>query len=344
MFTPILRALRILNEAPENDVSLPINTHASTATPENGPTNIETPSDAANDGKKVGVGRKRDRHMNNIPRLHSLKRSMTISSPSASASHDLIPNFFIYRQDGTKVPLIPLDELPPGLRIGEQNWFHRFWLGYMIPASLSRYTKRGEYEVTIQAGAQLKPQTSSTVGGRTSAGREQGDPIVERYRCVGSRHCEEDGCGDYPCHLDRKTPLESPLLTPQDLKRSRSQVPLTPPNSLATPLSGAQSIKYKGGRADVHSPDQDIDTLGLQRGLDSLARQQSASSQGSESNSPYLLDLDSIKGTSSHTPATPVDPNDTGGENFDVLTLSNSVPPRLDTEEEPQASRRLTFP
>ncbi|OJD21894.1 hypothetical protein ACJ73_06765 [Blastomyces percursus] len=58
-----------------------------------------------------------------------------------------IPAFYLHRDNGVAVPLIALDELPPWLRIGREDWFNPEWQQYMNPVSGEPTIRVGEYEV-----------------------------------------------------------------------------------------------------------------------------------------------------------------------------------------------------
>ncbi|KAL1958938.1 hypothetical protein VTO42DRAFT_3491 [Malbranchea cinnamomea] len=93
-------------------------------------------------------------------------RSFPIVPPGQTK---LYPKFFIYREDGTPVPLIALDELPPWIKIGEENWSDFTWLRYMNPASLCPLPRIGMYQIYVaQVGSSgfhtLLPGHSGTVG------------------------------------------------------------------------------------------------------------------------------------------------------------------------------------
>lgn len=57
------------------------------------------------------------------------------------------PKFFVYRPDGTPVPLIAIDELPPFMKVGWEDWQHPQWLRFMIPASLYPFPRTGTFDV-----------------------------------------------------------------------------------------------------------------------------------------------------------------------------------------------------
>ncbi|KAK2840537.1 hypothetical protein FQN49_006177 [Arthroderma sp. PD_2] len=338
MFTPILRALLILNRERE--------------TPENTPQKID-----ADDGEReadIGQTSKdgRDRLMTCAPGVQIPNCPMTFRSRSGSTSHDLIPQFFIYRRDGTKVPLVPLDELPHGLKIGRRNWSNRFWLGYMTPASLSRYPKRGEYKVTIRPGSVLIPKTSSKRSGIVPPGQEQSDTTFKCRRGEGGKTCKGDICGDCETKCDRKPPPRSPplILKAKEGGRGELGVPPTPPNSFTASPSSIQSIEPKSNGSDVGGPNQDPDNLHLQKGLNKLACQQTLSLHSSGSDPPSLSDCDSAGGSCSSQSAPNVHQKYIRGYNFAATGLSNSMhpmPPSLDKEHEGNdelISRRLTFP
>ncbi|KAM5466328.1 hypothetical protein MauCBS54593_006065 [Microsporum audouinii] len=342
-FTPMLQVIWPANRGAPETINAPAHT------PEDTHKSVETPQEAKNEGEKVDSdhqshrGNRRNSIIDCIPGLSKFKCPVTIWSRSGSSPYDAAPLFYIYREDGTKVPLIPLDELPPGLKVGRQNWYHRFWLRYMTPASLGKYPKKGEYEVIIQTGTRLKPRIVRTPSGRMSPSQQDlSSPILECCSCAGGNSCTREGTCMYsqrPSNAGRvslKTPLSAP---PSRGRGNRSRKPITPPNSLTADVSRAQSINKKGNAAE-------IDGFRLQRGLDRLARQQSLTSRSSVSDSPMvLLDLDSVKGTCSDGSVTPASvANDIAQQDMDSLRLLNSAPSQLGRDEEPNISHSQTMP
>jgi hypothetical protein len=70
--------------------------------------------------------------------------------PAAPTGYKPFPQFFMHRQNGTVTPLVALDELPPWIKIGAENWQDPGWLQYMRPASVYQFPWNGVYEVEIQ--------------------------------------------------------------------------------------------------------------------------------------------------------------------------------------------------
>lgn len=66
--------------------------------------------------------------------------------PIPPLGHKVVPKFYIYRPDGTPVPLIALDELPPYMRVGWEDWHDPSWLRFMRPASMYPFPRTGMYE------------------------------------------------------------------------------------------------------------------------------------------------------------------------------------------------------
>ncbi|PGH23835.1 hypothetical protein AJ80_02083 [Polytolypa hystricis UAMH7299] len=60
-----------------------------------------------------------------------------------------VPRFYIYRRDGSVVPLIALDELPRWLQVGQEDWCDLRWLAYMSPAASYPVHRVGRYETRI---------------------------------------------------------------------------------------------------------------------------------------------------------------------------------------------------
>ncbi|PYH89849.1 hypothetical protein BO71DRAFT_97517 [Aspergillus ellipticus CBS 707.79] len=57
------------------------------------------------------------------------------------------PAFYIYRPGHIIVPLIPLDELPSWIQVGDFNWKNSELYDSMLPASFHCYPRLGEYDV-----------------------------------------------------------------------------------------------------------------------------------------------------------------------------------------------------
>ncbi|PGH31270.1 hypothetical protein GX50_05960 [[Emmonsia] crescens] len=79
-----------------------------------------------------------------LPPLSNLSPTTQTISP--------IPAFYLYRTNGIAVPLIALDELPPWLRIGREDWYSPEWQQYMSPVSEQSTIRVGEYEVFAMWG------------------------------------------------------------------------------------------------------------------------------------------------------------------------------------------------
>ncbi|KAE8350445.1 hypothetical protein BDV28DRAFT_159602 [Aspergillus coremiiformis] len=57
------------------------------------------------------------------------------------------PRFYIIRPQGTLVPLIPIDELPTWVQIGNWDWNDLSLFNTMAPVSFSSIPRIGEYDV-----------------------------------------------------------------------------------------------------------------------------------------------------------------------------------------------------
>lgn len=62
-----------------------------------------------------------------------------------------VPRFCIYRPDGSIVPLIALDELPPNVQIGLPDWRDSRWLQHMTVASPLPLYHFGRYDINTRA-------------------------------------------------------------------------------------------------------------------------------------------------------------------------------------------------
>ncbi|PWY92784.1 hypothetical protein BO70DRAFT_19239 [Aspergillus heteromorphus CBS 117.55] len=63
------------------------------------------------------------------------------------ATNQPFPAFYIYRPGYTVVPLIPLDELPTWIQIGNFDWSNSELYEFMLPASFTCFDRVGEYDV-----------------------------------------------------------------------------------------------------------------------------------------------------------------------------------------------------
>ncbi|PYH68955.1 uncharacterized protein BO88DRAFT_454035 [Aspergillus vadensis CBS 113365] len=57
------------------------------------------------------------------------------------------PNFYVYRPGYMVVPLIPLDELPSWIQVGDFDWGDSSLYETMLPASFNWFPRIGEYDV-----------------------------------------------------------------------------------------------------------------------------------------------------------------------------------------------------
>ncbi|EHA23454.1 hypothetical protein ASPNIDRAFT_37459 [Aspergillus niger ATCC 1015] len=57
------------------------------------------------------------------------------------------PNFYVYRPGYMVVPLIPLDELPSWIQVGDFDWGNSSLYEAMLPASFNCFPRVGEYDV-----------------------------------------------------------------------------------------------------------------------------------------------------------------------------------------------------
>ncbi|RAK86882.1 hypothetical protein BO79DRAFT_269836 [Aspergillus costaricaensis CBS 115574] len=57
------------------------------------------------------------------------------------------PNFYVYRPGYMVVPLIPLDELPSWIQVGDFDWGDSSLYETMLPASFNCFARIGEYDV-----------------------------------------------------------------------------------------------------------------------------------------------------------------------------------------------------
>ncbi|GKZ49267.1 hypothetical protein AbraIFM66951_001671, partial [Aspergillus brasiliensis] len=57
------------------------------------------------------------------------------------------PNFYVYRPGYMVVPLIPLDELPSWIQVGDFDWSNSSLYASMLPASFNCFPRIGEYDI-----------------------------------------------------------------------------------------------------------------------------------------------------------------------------------------------------
>ncbi|PGH03270.1 hypothetical protein GX51_04140 [Blastomyces parvus] len=209
------------------------------------------------------------------------------SRPLTAPAHHIspIPAFYLYRDNGVAVPLVPLDELPPWLRIGREDWFNPEWQQYMRPVSDDPTIRVGEYEVFATWGGavyQLPMWKLMAVRGGNGCdgaatgteweGGERGEDIVQHLDRGGGTDYRGDETMIYNCWLDGKG--VSPPCTAGGSGRDRHavrdrdeepmpiannevnregiarNVPDTPPS---TPIGGPSSSACDGGAVERSS-------------------------------------------------------------------------------------------
>ncbi|EEH38644.2 hypothetical protein PAAG_08371 [Paracoccidioides lutzii Pb01] len=117
---------------------------------------------------------------------------------SATAHHILpIPAFYLHRENGVTVPLIPLDELPSWLRIGREDWYSFEWQRYTTPVNDQSTIWLGEYEVfavwetgvyELPTSRQVGVQAGGDGAGAGTGGRgegEEGEEVRVAYHLDG---------------------------------------------------------------------------------------------------------------------------------------------------------------
>ncbi|EEQ88459.1 hypothetical protein RJZ56_004785 [Blastomyces dermatitidis] len=192
-----------------------------------------------------------------------------------------IPAFYLHRDNGVAVPLIALDELPPWLRIGREDWFNPEWQQYMNPVSDEPTIRVGEYEVfatwggavyhlptwklVAVRGARVCDGTAAGTGWELEVGGERGRDIIHHLDRRGGYDYEVDermignGCLDGKAsspgcsgggrsggrHAARDQDGEPIPIANDEVNREgiTRNVPDTPPSS---PMGGLCSGKYDG--------------------------------------------------------------------------------------------------
>ncbi|KLJ05477.1 hypothetical protein EMPG_11056 [Blastomyces silverae] len=135
----------------------------------------------------------------NHSHIHFPPTSISPNQPSRDLTPPVdhispIPAFYLYRDNGVAVPLIALDELPPWLRIGREDWFNPEWQQYMNPVSGEPAIRVGEYEVfatwggavyqlpmwrlVAVRGARSCDETAAGTGWEVEGGGERGEDIM----------------------------------------------------------------------------------------------------------------------------------------------------------------------
>ncbi|OJD15399.1 hypothetical protein AJ78_04331 [Emergomyces pasteurianus Ep9510] len=115
-----------------------------------------------------------------------------------------IPAFYLYRPNGVAVPLIALDELPPWLRIGREDWYSSEWQRYMSPVNEQPTIQVGEYEVFARWGGTMYQLPIWRVGGvqRDEYGDGAGGVSeVERKGTIGGKGIYHLGQGGEDGHM-----------------------------------------------------------------------------------------------------------------------------------------------
>ncbi|OAX85004.1 hypothetical protein ACJ72_00629 [Emergomyces africanus] len=98
-----------------------------------------------------------------------------------------IPAFYLYRSNGVAVPLIALDELPPWLRIGREDWHSSEWQQYMSLVNEQPTIRVGEYEVFAIRGGKVYQLPTWRVVGVWEDGHSVGAGIVWDEEKKGKR-------------------------------------------------------------------------------------------------------------------------------------------------------------
>lgn len=215
----------------------------------------------------------KDTSTGRIPGVATLLNDVTIGPPSSQTVNRATPNFYITRPNGAKVPLIPLDELPEGLKLGDQGWYQSCWIRYMHPVSGGRYPSSGTFVATIKGGTQLsrKWYTVRTPSGRVDILKKPKviPPLLDCCVCENTRSSENDV--DVQAQENRPNSTQSPLL-PQ---RAGEQIgqrygTFAPPNSLNVNLLDSSSS----------SSEEETDGAGLPRDQHWLTRERSETPPG----------------------------------------------------------------
>ncbi|GBF60479.1 hypothetical protein TMEN_2917 [Trichophyton mentagrophytes] len=237
------------------------------------------------ENKDISTGR--------IPGVAKLLNDVTIGPPSNQTVNRAKPNFYITRPNRAKIPLIPLDELPEGLKLGDQDWYQSCWTRYMYPVSHSRYPSSGTYVATIKGGTQLsrKWYTVRTPSGRVNILKKPKviPPLLDccvRENARSSK--EDDGVGVQP-QENRLNSTQSPLL-PQRTEEQIGQRygTFAPPNSLNVNLLGSSSSSSEEKTAETDGAD-------LPRDLASLTRERSETPPGeSQLSMGVLWEIESV--------------------------------------------------
>ncbi|EFR02938.1 hypothetical protein MGYG_05938 [Nannizzia gypsea CBS 118893] len=187
--------------------------------------------------------------MERIPGISTLLRTVIIWSQPSQASREPRPQFYITRPTGTKVPLIPLDELPAGLKIGRQNWYSHLWPRRMTPVSEFRVRHAGEYEVTIRSGTQFKRKRFSVSRGQSDK-QDGSEPLLDCCTCSTVKNLTEGTEGLSRFQGNWRNPTQS-LLLPQRGQNNQRYGTFSPQSSLIMDLSEASNVDSKDTAAET---------------------------------------------------------------------------------------------
>ncbi|PGH11698.1 hypothetical protein AJ79_04721 [Helicocarpus griseus UAMH5409] len=121
-----------------------------------------------------------------------------------------IPSFYLRRHNGVAVPLIALDELPPWICIGRDDWSKPEWKKYMSLVNDGHpCTRVGEYEVFVKRGMKMYElpewklvkdwgDGNEVVNGDGASGQGGVSRVMYRPNINDSGYGSSEGAADVP--------------------------------------------------------------------------------------------------------------------------------------------------
>ncbi|OAL71073.1 hypothetical protein A7D00_4736 [Trichophyton violaceum] len=276
----------------------------------------------------------KDTSTGRIPGVAKLLSNVTIGPPSSQTVNRAKPNFYITRPNGAKVPLIPLDELPEGLKLGDQDWYRNCWIRYMHPVSHGRLPSSGTYVATINSGTQLsrKGYTVRTPSGRVDILKKPKviPPLLDCCVCENARSNEDDVA--VQPQENRPNSTQSPLLPQRaEVQIGQRYGTFAPPDSLNMNLLDSSSSSSEEETAET-------DGASRPRGQDWLTRERSETPPGERKLSMGVLwEVESIDDDDDDD--TPNDEPDMPDGRSDSQSRDDKLDSTDDTNDSQQSGR-----
>lgn len=183
------------------------------------------------------------------------------------------PRFCLFRPDGSLAPLIPIDELPSWLQIG--NWPPEMFTG-LQPVSLSYIPREGEYKLIchncsssggslskMSSGRNEDSQTplSAASGGSPTSGGSAASAASQTQSCPGGfrsplPHVDAAAAPKIPMALSLSMLAQSPFHTPMQAPLPGTYGVNVPPMTTQFVPSPAMQIPFPPGRSSTSSSDR----------------------------------------------------------------------------------------